>query len=256
MGEGEQAVVHQRRRALSSKRVGHVDDVDIDERLGAIGQRQIGGADAIAVTVRPTFGEAQRLNGRLGQVVDENRRGGAGAQFAEQASGFGDEFGDPAVESGAPRARGADDDGVEAALRDQFDVLGEGRDDVEIEAARAAFEPQILGLHLHVAIADERDVEARPCGAEASQGAGFLSRPILLCAFAGEIADAVQRGARVAVGERSRESGGLFGGIIFREESTIHQRGDGAGQRPWVLAESGGEPVQSVGHLARGGEGL
>ena len=90
MRERRQAVVEQARGPGRRERGGDVDDVNVGEFLRELGEREIGAAEAVAMAVKATLGQAQRLHRRLGQIVDQDRRRTARAKVCEQPSRLGD----------------------------------------------------------------------------------------------------------------------------------------------------------------------
>ena len=56
--KGQQPVVDERQGALAGQRVGDVDDMDVGEFLCEIGEREIGGAHAVAVAAGAALGDA------------------------------------------------------------------------------------------------------------------------------------------------------------------------------------------------------
>ena len=56
----------------------------------------------------------------------------------------------------------ADQDRVVPALAGEADIVGEGRGDAQIDAARRGLAAQEIGLHLQVAIAEQHHVEPPP----------------------------------------------------------------------------------------------
>ena len=75
MREPDLAVVEQAFGAGRGQGGRDIDDIDIGEGVGEFGQRDIGEAEAGAVAPDAALGEAQRLHRRLGQIVDQDRRG-------------------------------------------------------------------------------------------------------------------------------------------------------------------------------------
>ena len=167
MVERGQPVVEPALGAGARQRSGDVDDMDVLEGLDEFGQFEIGLAIAIAMPLRAPFGHAERLHGRLGQVVDQDRRRRARAQGADQAPRLGDIVARRILarrrrRDRAARAQGADQDGVGLALLDPANVVGKRGADANVQPAGLAFARQKLGLALQVAIGEQSDVHAPP----------------------------------------------------------------------------------------------
>ncbi len=73
MGEAHQAVVDHPRRAFGVQGRGDVDHVHVVEFGGQLLQHQVHPPEAVAMAVQAPVGQAQGLDGRLGQVVDQDR---------------------------------------------------------------------------------------------------------------------------------------------------------------------------------------
>ncbi len=85
MGEADLAVIEQPLGAGRAKGGRDIDHVDVGEGDRELGQRHIGQAEARAMSLDAALGQAQRLNGRFGQIVDQDRRRGHLAQVRSEA---------------------------------------------------------------------------------------------------------------------------------------------------------------------------
>lgn len=182
-----------------------------------------------------------------------------GAQRRQQAPDLGEEIAEPPLEHGASRPRGADEDGVEPALADEAGIVGKGRRHMQVEAARARLQRQVFGLHLHVAIADQRDVEPPAADGQTGERPRLLRRPIVLRALAAAVAEPVEHGGGVAgasLVEFARQGGGLGLGVKFGQKAALDQSGDGPGERFRLLDEARGEIGEFDGQFTRRREGV
>ena len=131
-------------------------------------------------------GEAQRLHRRLRQTVDQDRRGGEGAQLRHHrldrldvdAGGIAIVMLRIAQYDCMPSLEGADDDGVVVAVTCQFGIGGEGGGSPQIYAAANSFLAEEIGFHMHVAIAEQQDVDAALQAVCLGQCMGSFDRPV------------------------------------------------------------------------------
>ncbi len=146
-----------------------------------------------------------------------------------------------------PRAKRADQDGVVLVFGGKTQIVGEGRRDVQVEAAAAGLLAQEVGLHMHIAIAEQDEVEPWSLPIEIPQALGRARRPVGIGAPLGFTAKALDQSRRVAAVAGRQDGGdvGQFGfGILLRQDPLENQRGQAVDQFP----------LRQAGQLHQGGK--
>ncbi len=116
---------------------------------------------------------------------------------------------------------------------DEAQIVGKGRGDVQVDAAAAGLLAQKIGLHVHVAVAEQDEVDARPLPVEVFQSLGGAGRPIGIGAALGFTAKALDERRRVAAvaGRQDACDVGQFGlGVLLRQYAFEKQRGQAVDQ--------------------------
>ena len=182
MGEADLAVVEQPFGAGRGQRGRDIDHIDVGKGAREFGKRDVGQPEPGAVSLHAAFRKSQRLNGRLGQIVDQDRRGGHFAQLAQKLGGMRD-IGRMRVEAvnvlgdEVPGPQGADENHIVLALAGKANVVGERRRHMQIDAAARRFPAQEVGFHLDIAIAEQQRIDAPSGGAEIVEAVGRRRPP-------------------------------------------------------------------------------
>jgi hypothetical protein len=256
VGEAEMGIVDHPRGPDGGERRRDVDNVNIGKGFDQIGERDVGEAEAVAVAGKPALGKAERLDGRLGQIIDQDRRRGFFAQAFEHEPGVGDVAG---VMRGLPgreivgdvvaRAQRADEDGVVLVFAGEGEIIGKRRRHAQVEAAPHGLAAQEVGFHVNVALAVKDHVEALFSLAKVRHSQCGPRRPIRRRAFFQFTPIALEKLDRVAPVGRA-QLGGDVGDFLLRglfgENAAFDQRLDAAFEDGAVAAHERGEAVVPV----------
>ena len=205
------------------------------------------------------LGQAQGLHGRLGQVVDQDRRLAVLADRGQQLMRLGHERGEGRplahrrLRDRPPRAQGADQHRVVRPLGQQAQVVGEGRRHAQVDAARQGLGLQELRLHLDVAVAHQDQIQPPPLAAELGHPARAPHRPVVLAALARLQPKPLQHRLRIAA-ETGRQGLELRLRRLLGEDVALGEPLQGQHDGVRVQPDPGGQAGELVGQVPRLGE--
>lgn len=266
MGETNLPVVQQGNAAFRCQCGGDIDDVDVRKTFGQINQRKIGHAELRAMTVASPFGYSQRLHRRHRQIVDQDRRRGLLAQLRQRVLGLRDiDLVWVATRHRLPRdempgVECSNQDGIVLVFRREGIIVWGGCRDPQIVAALIGLAAQEIGLHVHVAITKQDQINSRLGAANVLNPLRRLDRPIVARALLQFSAVTVEQFGGIAAQRRTEllhDLRQLRIRILVGEKATLAQRIDAAGEDLHVMGHKFrdfGErsrklpPLREIGH--------